>query len=146
YGREAASTELGAGAEIEREPHLRRGSSRDEKAYSVRIRRPGGGEPVAQLRRHVVPGDGLLNAAGLPLERFPHSTLAFDPVVFESADVAHPVVVDVGIEPRREADELRSFCPLRLRLDPRGDVAALRALRADRVGREGVVPRPRLNR
>src|SRR4029450_11917269 len=61
----------------------------------------------------------------------------------EAPDVAHPVAVDVGIEPRREADEPRALRPLRLGLDPGGDVAALLALRADRVGRVRVVPRPR---
>src|SRR6185295_237599 len=55
-----------------------------------------------------------------------------------------PVVVHVGVEARREANQPRSLRPFRLRLDPGRDVAALRALRADRVGGLRVVPRPRL--
>src|SRR4029077_20125810 len=44
----------------------------------------------------------------------------------------------------REPDEPRTLGPLRLRLDPRRDVAAFLAQRADRVGGKRVVPRTRL--
>ncbi len=70
--------------------------------------------------------------------------VAFDPAIVEAADVAHPVAVDVGIEPRRHADQLRALGPLRLGLEPRRRVAALLAERADRVDRFGIVPGPRL--
>ena len=77
-------------------------------------------------------------------QRLPQPVLALDPVVLEAADVAHPVAVDVVVQARRHAHEPRPLRPLRLRLDPRGRVAALRAERADRVHRVRVVPRPRL--
>ena len=59
--------------------------------------------------------------------------VAFDPPIVEAADVAHPVVVDLGVEPRGRANQLRALRPLRLGLDPRRRVAALLAERADRV-------------
>ena len=130
---------------------LNRNSSSCDACADNRKRTPsafdvpaGGGQAIADLRGRVVPGHRLLKARGVLLERLPHAIVAFDPVVLEAADVAHPVVVDVGVQPRREPNELRALRPLRLRLDPRGDVAALRALRADQVGGERVVPRTRL--
>src|SRR6185503_21127892 len=86
----------------------------------------------------------LLQRIGGPHERPAQTIVAFDPVVLEPADVAHPVAVDVWIETRREPDQPRSLRPLRLGLDPGRDAAALRALRADGVGGLRVVPRPRL--
>ena len=76
--------------------------------------------------------------------RLAQPPIALDPVVVEAPDVAHPVAVDLGIEPRRHADELRALRPLGLRFDPRGRIAALLAERADRVDGLRVVPRPRL--
>src|SRR5262249_53991997 len=70
--------------------------------------------------------------------------VALDPVIFEAPDVAHPVAVDLWVEPRRETNQPRPLGPLRLGLDPGADAAPLRALRADRVGDVRVVPRPRL--
>ena len=86
----------------------------------------------------------MLDAAFIPDERPPQAILAFNPVVLEAADVAHPITVDVGVEARRESNESRAFRPLGLRLEPRGRTAALGAERANRVDRLGVVPRPRL--
>src|SRR5437899_8906658 len=77
-------------------------------------------------------------------ERLAQAAVAFEPVVVEPADVAHPVAVDIGIQSRGEADEARSLRPLRLGFEPRRGIAALRATRADRVHRIRVVPRARL--
>src|SRR4029079_10713513 len=70
--------------------------------------------------------------------------VAFDPVVTEAADVAHPVAVDRRLVARRQPRQPGALRPLRLRLDPRRRRAALRAERADGVHRVGVVPRARL--
>src|SRR5438477_9164834 len=88
-----------------------------------------------------MPGNGLDDAMGVGPERPPESIAAFDPVIIEPSDIAHPVVVDVGIEPRRHAHELRPFGPLRLGFEPDRHVASLFALRADGVGGVRIVPR-----
>ena len=106
-------------------------------------RRAGRRQAVRQLRARIVPRHRLQQVAR-PRQRLHDAVFAFDPVVLEASDVAHPVVVDLGVEARREANQPRSLRPLRLRLDPGGDVAPLRALGADRVGGKRVVPRARL--
>ena len=87
---------------------------------------------------------GVCTPALASKQRTAEAIVAFDPVVVEPADVAHPIAVHVRVEPGREADQPRALCPLGLRLEPRRRVAALRAERADRVDRVRVVPRPRL--
>src|SRR4029079_14870343 len=77
-------------------------------------------------------------------ERRLQALVAFNPVVVEPADVAHPVAVDVRRVAGREPDEPLALRPLRLCLDPRRRVAALRAERADRIDRVRVVPGARL--
>src|SRR3990170_653657 len=84
------------------------------------------------------------DAARVPLDRPADAVVSFDPVVTKPADIAHPVVVDVGVEPRCYPYQPRAFGPLRLGFEPDGDIAALLALRADGVGGVGVVPRTRL--
>src|SRR5436190_22823905 len=78
-----------------------------------------------------------------PLERLAEALVAFNPVIFEAADVAHPVAVDRGIEARRQADQPRSLRPFRLGLYPGADVAPLLAQRTDGVGDARIVPGPR---
>src|SRR5262249_34020719 len=92
--------------------------------------------PIHRLQRYV-------GSRG-PYQRALQSVVTLDPVVIEAPDVAHPVAVHVLIEARRDADEPGAFRPFRLRLEPRGRVAALLAERADRVDRIRVVPWSRL--
>ena len=80
----------------------------------------------------------------LTQQRTAEARLAFDPTEVEAADIAHPVAVHVGIEPRRHANQPRTARPLGLGFQPRAGVAPLRAERADRVHHAGVVPRPAL--
>ena len=70
--------------------------------------------------------------------------ITFNPVVFEPPDVAHPVAVDVTIQPGRKPNQASARRPLRFCLDPGRDVAPFRTLRTDGIGRNGVVPWPRL--
>src|SRR5215471_7796262 len=77
-------------------------------------------------------------------ERLAQSLVAFDPAVVEPTDIAHPVAVDVRIQPRGEPDEPRSFGPFGLRFQPRGRIAAFGAPRADGIHGNRVVPRARL--
>src|SRR5262249_27102293 len=121
-----------------------RGVSRQQEADAVGIRGAGGGESFGELRGRVAPRRRLLQAVRVFDERLAQPVGALAPRVLESADVGHPGGVHPGIEARREANQARTFRPLGLRLDPGGDVAALRALRTDGVGGERIVPRPRL--
>ena len=104
----------------------------------------GSGDAVGRLGQRLAPVHGLVRPAAFAQERALQAVVTFDPVVVEPADVAHPVAVDVGVEPRGRPDEPSGLRPLGLRLQPRRRVAALFAERADRVDRFGVVPRARL--
>src|SRR5690606_25554109 len=76
-------------------------------------------------------------------ERTAQARFALDPVEVETADVAHPEVVDVWVVARCRTHDLRALRPFGLRLDPERRVAAALALRADGVDGERVVPGPR---
>src|SRR5262245_58986521 len=106
--------------------------------------RSGSREVLVKVNLRVVPRYGLGRAAGVIDKRLPQAMVALELVIFEPADVAHPIAVDIGIQSRREANESRSLRPLGLGFQPGCRVAALRAARADRVDGVRVVPWARL--
>ena len=101
-------------------------------------------QPGIERAPDVVPVHRLLNAVGGANERLHEARIALHPVVVEAADVAHPVAVDIGIQPGRDPRHLRASSPFRLCLQPHRGIAALRTKGADGVASHRVVPRPRL--
>ncbi len=110
---------------------------RRQEPHPARAR---GGHPVGHARGGVRPGGRDLLAGVVPDQRPGEPGIPLDPVVLETPDVAHPVPVDVGVVPRRHADQPRALGPLRLCPQPERDVAALRTGRADGIHGLRIVP------
>ena len=90
-----------------------------------------------------MPGAGLERCA-VSKHRAAEALIAFDPVIVEPADIAHPVAVDVRVVPRRHANQTGTLRPLGFALQPGAGVAALRTHGAHRVHHGRVVPGPAL--
>ena len=125
-----------------------RNSSSSDACAEIRKRSDGAAagpcDALRYLRDRIGPVGRLLRPRLGPKERALQTPVAFDPSVVEPPDVAHPIAVQLGIEPRCRADQLRSLRPFGLGAKPRRRIATLLAQRADRVDRVGVVPWPRL--
>ena len=74
------------------------------RGRSARRRAAGGVDGVLDRDERVGPRRRRPRCAAAQ-PRLQQAAVALDPVVVEAADVAHPVAVDVGVEPRRHADQ-----------------------------------------
>ena len=140
---QAAGARCFGGEALQQEELFDRGVRRGEELHGALTGARRGSHDVADAGERILPGDVLQGAVAGAHLGTAEACVALDPAEGEAPDVAHPVVVDLGVVARRHADEAGALGPLGLGLEPAGGAAALRASGADGVDGVGVVPRAR---